>query len=71
MTSQPKPDLDALANEVAQGIAAVRQVLAPIDEAVRGYRHQLEQEGWSATAAERMALELHRAMMRNVTAGAS
>ena len=56
---------------LATAIAEMREMLAPIDEAVTGYRKQLEGAGWSPTAAETMALELHRLLMANIIASAA
>jgi hypothetical protein len=50
-------------NRLASGIAQVREYLAPIDEAALGYRRQLEQAGWSPTAAEKMALAFHAMLL--------
>jgi hypothetical protein len=68
MPEQPF-DPDQMMHEIAKGIAQLRELLAPIDEAVSGYRKQLEESGWSPTVAEAMALEFHRMLMANVTAG--
>lgn len=62
-------DFDEMANHLAEAIAGIKQVLAPIDEATIGYRKQLEEAGWSPTAAEHMALEFHRMLMSSVNGG--
>lgn len=62
-------DYDAMANQLAEAIAGIKQVLAPIDEATSGYRKQLEAAGWSSYAAEKMALEFHRMLMAQVNGG--
>lgn len=56
-------DVDAATNEVAKGIANIRQTLAPIEEAARGYRAELEKNGWSPTVAEQMAFQFHAYLM--------
>jgi len=69
-TEQSEPlDTATMAHGVATAIAQMREVLAPIDEAVAGYRAQLEKEGWSPTVAEDMALSMHRALMASFTVG--
>ena len=62
-------DPHEMANQLAQAIAGIKQVLAPIDEATSGYRTQLEAAGWSSHAAEKMALEFHRMLMAQVNGG--
>lgn len=49
-------DDEAAAHQVAETSARLSGILTPIDEATLGYRHRLEAEGWSPTAAEQMAL---------------
>ena len=68
MSEQPF-DVGQITHDFATAIAQMRDILAPIDEAVLGYRKQLEEEGWSPTAAETMALEFHRMLMANATGG--
>lgn len=57
----PDPfDPDEVAHQLAQAVAQMREMLAPVDEATLGYRRQLEENGWSPEAAEEMALSFHR-----------
>ncbi|MFB4306954.1 hypothetical protein [Actinomadura sp. GTD37] len=59
----PNPvDLDAVSHQIAIAMAGMRDVFKPIDEAVTGYRRQLEGEGWSPPAAEAMAVGMHQVM---------
>ncbi|GGK61343.1 hypothetical protein Sme01_03040 [Sphaerisporangium melleum] len=51
---------DDVAHKLAQAVAQMREMLAPLDEATLGYRRQLEETGWSPEAAEEMALSFHR-----------
>jgi hypothetical protein len=60
-----------LAHQIAQAVAQLREVLAPIDEAAAGYRKQLEEQGWSPTAAETMALSFHTMILAQIRPGAS
>jgi hypothetical protein len=71
MSSPADFDVEAAAHQVALAIAGMRQVLAPIDDAALGYRAQLEGQGWSAAAAERMAFQFHQSVMANVLSGAN
>jgi len=57
---QPEaPDAAAFAHQLAAGLADIREALGPLDEAVRGYRDQLERDGWTTSAAEQMALAFY------------
>lgn len=56
-------DVGQIVHEVAQAAANMRQVLAPIEEAARGYRAEMEANGWSPTVAEQMAFQLHLTLM--------
>jgi hypothetical protein len=62
---------DQMMHQLAQGIAQLRELLAPIDEAAAGYRKHLEEEGWSPTIAEHMAFEFHRTLMGQAMGGKS
>lgn len=57
-------DGHAAAHAVAEGLANWRAALAPLDEAVLGYRRQLLSDGWSPDAAEEMALTLYGTQAR-------
>ena len=61
-------DPTAAAHEFAKGLAVFREIVAPVDETVLGYRRQLEADGWSPTAAEHMALSLHGVLMAQLVA---
>jgi hypothetical protein len=56
-------DPGEMAHQVAQGIASMREALAPLDEATLGYKAQLIEAGWSAASArcdaELAILDLH------------
>lgn len=60
------PDPHDFANQLAEAIAKFNQMIAPIDEASVGYRHRLEEQGWSPTAAEAMALNYHSQLMNQI-----
>ncbi|MUN41425.1 hypothetical protein [Actinomadura litoris] len=61
---QPEPpDVNDAANMLAGGLADIREALGPLDETVRGYRDQLQRDGWSTAAAEQMAITLHQLML--------
>lgn len=60
---------DQIMHDLANGIAQLREILAPIDEAATGYRAHLEKQGWSPTAAETIALDFHRALMASTMGG--
>lgn len=60
-------DLHAITNELANNIANWREIIAPLDEATAGYRAQLEAEGWSAPAAEQMAISFYALQMSMLT----
>lgn len=62
-------DKAAATHQLAEGIATMREMLAPIDEATAGYRKQLEAAGWSPTAAETMALQFHALLMAQLITG--
>ncbi len=64
------PEPSEAAHTIAEMAAQMREMLTPIDEATLGYRRQLEEEGWSAQAAEQMALSFHTMLfhqMRNAS----
>lgn len=54
----------------AQMVEALLQigaaVLTPINEAVDGYRADLERRGYSPTAAETMSMEYHRLLFAHL-----
>lgn len=58
MSATPSPD-----HKLAEALADLRERLAPLDEAALGYRRQLEEQGWSPTAAEQMALAFHTILL--------
>jgi hypothetical protein len=62
---------DDMMHQLAQGIAQLRELLAPIDEAAAGYRKHMEEQGWSPTIAEHMAFEFHRTLMASTMGGKS
>lgn len=67
-----EPEMDR-AHAFAQGLASDRELLAPLDDAAKGYRAQLITDGWSLEAAEHMALAFYTtqlAMLTNTAGGA-
>jgi hypothetical protein len=52
--------MDDAAHELAQACATAREMTAPLDDAVMGYKRQLIEQGWGAAASEAMAVEFHR-----------
>jgi hypothetical protein len=54
---------------VAEAIANVRDMFAPVREATTGYRSQLITEGITSTEADRMAADFHHMLMTIVTKG--
>lgn len=60
------PDPHQFANQLAEAIALINQMIAPVDEAALGYRRTLEEQGWSPTAAEEMALNYHGLLMNQL-----
>lgn len=81
MADQPNPSADVseppamsvadAANHYARGVANMRELLAPLDEATLGYRAQLEATGWSSPAAEQMAVMFYTSQMIGFTAAVS
>lgn len=45
-------------NTITQALMEVTENMQPVIEACEGQRKQLEERGWSPTAAEKYALEL-------------
>jgi hypothetical protein len=56
MTDQKPTTPAEVANAVAGAAANMREALRPVEEAARGYKLELEQHGWSPTAAEQVAV---------------
>jgi hypothetical protein len=61
-------DPEAVAHQIAEASATMRQVLTPVEEAALGYRKHLEQQGWSSATAEKMALRFYETLMSHVGA---
>lgn len=49
---------------LAASMTTLIEMIQPIREAVLGYKAQLSGDGWSDSAAEKMAVELHNALIR-------
>jgi len=49
-----------------EALLMMTEQLLPLGEAVDGYRKQAEARGYSPTAAEATALELHSALLRTM-----
>jgi hypothetical protein len=64
-------DPNQIAHQMAEAVAQIREALAPIDEATMGYRKQLEEQGWSPTAAETMALGFHSLLLAQCRGGST
>lgn len=62
------PTLGA-ADQMRQGLLDMTGMLAPITEMSTGYRAQMEQAGYSPTAAEAIGLELHLQLIRAAFSG--
>lgn len=60
-----KPDVRA----VTEGLLALSELMAPMGDAVDGYRADLERRGYSPTAAETMALDFHRYLLAALLQG--
>jgi hypothetical protein len=56
---------------VAETLASIMETVAPVAEAVDGYRAQCLERGYSADAAEAMAIELHAQFIRTLFRGAN
>ena len=50
--------------DFAATVAGIVEAWAVVREAVNGYRAQLIADGYSETAAERMAIDLHASIWR-------
>lgn len=64
--AQPTPDPNVVAVEMVTFMSAMVTATLPIAEACQGYRERLKREGWSDTAAEKMAVDFHAALIRKV-----
>lgn len=47
----------------SSGLLSITEMMGQVAEQTQGYRAQLEQLGFSPTAAELMAIEFHRTML--------
>ena len=54
---------------LAEALLKMSEVLAPVMEAVDGYRAEAERRGYSPTAAEAMALEFHGLVLAQMMSG--
>lgn len=50
----------------AEAMLQVMDGMKTVLETIAGYRKQCEEQGFSPTAAEVMALELHQAMLQSI-----
>ena len=62
------PD-EATAANFATAVATVVDELAPLREAVAGYKTQLERDGHSPSAAEVMSVQLHQMLVMAIVNG--
>lgn len=60
---------DDMAHGVAETIANLREVFAPMDDAALGYRAQLIEAGWSSSVAEQMAAQFFNLLIAMFTKG--
>jgi hypothetical protein len=60
---------DDMAHGVAETIATMREVFAPMDDAALGYRAQLVAAGWSSSVAEQMAAQFFNLLIAMFTQG--
>lgn len=56
-------------DDFAAALTAMLEQIAPLREAVQGYREQLRRDGWSDAESESMASELHNALLRKMFSG--
>jgi hypothetical protein len=68
-SSEPKPaDQPTTFDPVkfSEGLLTIVDMMGQVAEQTKGYRATLEQMGFSPTAAEVMAIEFHKSMLRLV-----
>lgn len=58
--------MDDATNAIAQTCAMAREFVDPIEEAARGYKAKLTAAGWSAEAAEKIALDYFDYVMQTL-----
>ena len=58
-----RPTPPPASTSTAEAMAQVMDQVQQFEEAARGYRATLERQGWSPTAAEAMALQLHAGLV--------
>jgi hypothetical protein len=56
VTTPSPAELERLRHEMTHGLLAMREQLAPVFDTADGMRADMEQRGWSPTAAEQVAL---------------
>ena len=56
-------------NPMVDAMLELAEMMAPMGDAVDGYRADLERRGYSPTAAESMAMEFHHYLMAQLIAG--
>lgn len=61
------PDKDDIANSIATACVNAREMLEPVEEAARGYKAWLMNQGWGQAAAEQMAVEYYKKVMKWLT----
>lgn len=57
-------DESEVRSSIVESLALLIEQMQPIKEAVTGYKAQLVNDGWGDAAAEKMAVELHNALIR-------
>ncbi|WP_327066801.1 hypothetical protein [Kitasatospora sp. NBC_01302] len=65
----PAEELDRMRHELANSLLAMQQQLAPVFDAADGIRADMEQRGWSPTAAESVALTWLQGTIALITTG--
>lgn len=66
VTSEPKATPEQIAAQVAREVQNLNVAIAPVLEAVEGYRAAREREGYSDALARRMAVDYHGGLLRAV-----
>lgn len=52
--------------KMAEGVGAIAELMTPVLEVVTGYRAKCIAAGFSASAADRMAADLHSVLMPHI-----
>jgi hypothetical protein len=57
------PEMETVLNDFAMGLASIKENLAPVREAVEGYRAEMVRYGYPDDLARQMAADYHRYLM--------